>query len=645
MKSIIYNIVIILFLISITACEDFLSKDDPLALGVEEAYQSTQGINSIVANLASRIRYEQDFMFGGSFYGSGINSSLNLDMARWDESIFNHPSEWQHPGGNQNASYRQYYDFGLIRDINMHIENLKSYASLGEDQLKYLLAEARYYRAYTYFQMVFRLGGVPIIEEVYDYSNDPLQYALPRNTEEEVYDYVLTELDAIADDFGDSNLSLTRPTKGTALALKCRVALYAGTIAHNDAKNSAKGLKLPSGAVGLPYSKAEIYLQKCLDAYEELENLNRYSLYENNSDYAENFYELFTKKAGNSELIFIKDYEGNNFPNTFTQENIPRSLAVQERAGLQNPLLNLVESFEDITSRLAIPLDAYVGAEQVENMGENSSGFSYKIYDSPEEIFEGRDPRLSGTILYPGSTFRDKELDLQAGLAIKTATGYNFEHVDAIANVNGPTNLYMGIRKTGVDGPHRLSGYSSHTGFYLRKFMDPASGSEAGGQSTIAYPIFRYGEVLLNAAEAAWYLDQEDLSLELLNRIRNRAGGPEFELTSSELSLKKIMDERRVELAFEDHRFNDLKRWRIADEVWSNQRTNPTAVTYALWPYKIYAPDSPEEDGKWLFRKLLVERRGQDNNKGMPINFGLNMYYAIYPQTDGNPLIEPNPYH
>ncbi|MBW1726694.1 MAG: RagB/SusD family nutrient uptake outer membrane protein [Deltaproteobacteria bacterium] len=628
------------------SCEKHLTQQDPYVLAVEDAYKSNAGINSIAANLASRLRHEQNFSFGGSFYGAGINSNRHQDLARWDEAIYNHHTQWQHPGGNQNRNYRQYYDYDLIRDINIHIENLLNYGAVAESELRYYLAEARFYRAYTYYEMAFRMGGVPIIEEVYEYTSNPIEYAKPRNTEVEVYDYVISELEEIMDDLDialSSGVTLTRPSKGVALALLCRVSLYAGTLAYNNDINEAKGLKLPSGAVGIPFAKAEDYLQKCIDAYYELEEMGIYSLYRGNGDLAENFYELFTKKSGNPELIFIKDYDGINFPNYFTETHIPRSQKLGADGAMLNPVLNLVECYEDVASKSNL-FDVYIGDEQVENMSDNSSSFDYRIFETAGELFEGRDPRLTGSILYPGSTFRGIPVDLQAGLAVKTPAGYDFVHVDDINNVENPSNYYNGERKTGIDGPHRTSGFCSHTGFHMRKFLDPNPGSETGGQSTMPYVVFRYGEVLLNAAEAAWYLNQKDLALDLINRVRNRAGGEVFELEMAELDLDRIMNERRVELAFEDHRFNDAKRWRIADEIWDNDRNTPTAVTYAMWPYKIYAPGDPD-DGKWLFRKLLVEHRGLSSDMGMPINFGLDMYYAYIPVNDGNPLIEKNPYH
>ena len=210
------------------------------------------------------------------------------------------------------------------------------------------------------------------------------------------------------------------------------------------------------------------------------------------------------------------------------------------------------------------------------------------------------------------------------------------------------------MKLTGTDGPlcdGDGNWYISHTGFLLRKFVDTQAGSEVNGASQVPYIVFRYGEALLNGAEAAFYLSQmgvmdyngkntRDLALSYINQVRNRAGGPDFEIEASELTFDRIMNERRVELAFEDHRYYDLKRWRLADELWHYDVESPTAGIYVLWPYKIYAPGT-ENDGKWIFRKMKAMNRGSNAT----ISFDNTMYYNYYPMDDGNPYVEKNPNH
>ena len=631
-----------------SSCNDWLSQQDSTVLSTTQAYSSVTGISSVAANLYSRIRYEQDFSTDTESY----------DLTSWDEATNN--SDYWAFANNKNQDYRAYYDYNLIRDINQHIYCLKNNISSGVTVIKqkYFIAEARFLRAYVYFTLVSRMGGVPIMEEVTNYVQNPIELAKPRNKESEVYDYITNELDSIKGDLVQATVNVnTRATKGSALALKCRAMLYAGTLAFNSDKSASKGLILPGGATGIDKSKANEYLQKCLDAYLELKQMATYSLYKKNADLASNYAGIFQSEVNNPEVIFCKSYDGKNFLNSFTTRAIGRSMHSALKTGAQiNPVLNLVNSYENVDTHSLKPIVPYSDGDHIETMGTSTSTYNYKIYDNMRDIFAGRDPRLQGTIITPGASFRGNVLNFQAGLALKTATGYTFKTVPLMENTTDPTlGYYKGIQITGEEGPHQISTYVSQTGFLLRKFVDTNSGSEALGASTVPYIVFRYGEMLLNAAEAAFYLNQNgvptynnqstlSIALEGINQIRSRAGGNAFIINDAELTLERIMNERKVELAFEDHRYNDLKRWRIADEVWAYDRTNENATLYGLWPYKIYAPGDPS-DGKWLFRKVKIEHRGSTSDKGQPINFDIKMYYATYPMNQGNPYIVKNPNH
>ncbi len=638
------SIVLLSGLLLFSSCDNWLEQTNPMSFDENKAYASEVGITSIVSNLYSRMKYWQDF----------VQDNLSYDLGRWDEAMNN--SQYWDKSNNVGTNYRDYYDYGFIRELNLHIRNLNtlSVGQIKADKLKYFQAEARYLRAYTYFKMVVQYGGVPLVTEVTEYMEDPTPLAVPRNKEAEIYDFVISELDAVKEDLGTSHIK-TRATKGAAMALKCRAALYAGTLAYNYDKSATKTLNLSSGATGIERSKAEGYLKACLDACTELDALG-YQLYQKQADLATNYAESFiAKPADNPELIFCKAYDGVNVKNNFTTWALSRKLirALNNKAGCQiNPVLNLLNDYEMLDTHEIKDMDAYVGDEIIEDMNEYESTCQYNLYDKPEDIFAGRDPRLAGTVLHPGSSFRGVSVDLQAGLAIPAADGYRFETAHKISEVDNKT--YEGQKVTGEDGPLRgddgsSNWYISHSGFLLRKFVDTATGSEINGASSVPYVVFRFGEALLNAAEAAFYLHElgvasyngrptKTIALDYINRVRQRAGGEAFKLTENELTFNRIVNERRVELAFEDHRYEDLKRWRIADEVWYNDQANKSATIYVLWPYKIYAPGTPE-DGKWIYRKMKAQNRA--NNA--ILYFDKKMYYNGYPMNEGNPNIEKNP--
>ena len=105
------------------------------------------------------------------------------------------------------------------------------------------------------------------------------------------------------------------------------------------------------------------------------------------------------------------------------------------------------------------------------------------------------------------------------------------------------------------------------TGYYLRKFVDESEPVSVSYHYTMPYPFFRLAEIYLNYAEAEYHLGNEDVAREYVNKVRARksVNMPPIDETGSTL-LERIYHERQIELAFEGHRFFDLRRWRIADK-------------------------------------------------------------------------------
>jgi len=126
--------------------------------------------------------------------------------------------------------------------------------------------------------------------------------------------------------------------------------------------------------------------------------------------------------------------------------------------------------------------------------------------------------------------------------------------------------------------------------------------------------------------------------LTYINALRERAGFGANSLKG--LTIDEIRNERRVELAFEDHRLWDLKRWRIADKVWNGDRNSATAMLYALYPYRVVRPGDPTKDGKYVFVKTTAPRVLS------PRNFQVQNYYSSIDQAwiNNNPKITRNPF-
>lgn len=190
----------------------------------------------------------------------------------------------------------EWWGYNTIRSLNEFIERVPD-SQLSPEEVTSKIAEARFLRAFCYFALVKRYGGVPLITKVQQ-ATDPEEELYPvRDKEATIYDFIISEIDAITNDLSETVTAenIGRPSKYAALALKSRAALYAGSIAQF-------GEVQLDGIVGIPADQANTYYQESYDASKEIINSGKYALYNNDADKATNFRNLFLVK-NNSEVI------------------------------------------------------------------------------------------------------------------------------------------------------------------------------------------------------------------------------------------------------------------------------------------------------------------------------------------------------
>ncbi len=632
MKKIFLSFLFILSLSFFSCKKDWLDRQSKTLVIDDQVWNDPKQIVALLANYYDRLPTD----LGLVDVNDGADGRLAQwrNMADYDEAMWSGQSN--EDGRNNIASYatnRWYlWNYSYIRDVNLAMENIEKYGTNLESTLRQqFLAELRFLRALDYFELVKRMGGVPLITQqlIYDYSGDASPLRKARAKESEVYDFIASEMDAIKTILGNTG-SISRANKYTALALKSRAMLYAGSLAKYNSL-MASPITTSGGEVGIPASKANDYYQKSLDASKEIINSGLYSLTTDVTNPGQGFYAAVTKKTNNKEVIFVKDYlSSKNKRHFFTYDNIARSLR-EDNLGSSSvtPSLNLVESFEY--------LDGSPGVLKT----RDATNTDYIYYNKPEDIFANKDGRLAGTILYPGSTFKGLKVEMQAGVMVWNGTSYQTIEGTQLGSIWGGTAYPTGDGKllTGASGPHRSIQEVSNTGFYLKKYIDEGPGTSTRGiLSDVWWVWFRLGEIYLNASEAAFELGNTAEALTYVNKVRERAGFPANSL--SVLDINRIRNERRVELAFEDHRVWDLKRWRIADQVWNGSTSNPNAMIYALYPYRVARPGDPARDGKYIFVKLVAPRFRA------PRFFQIQNYYTFIAQSvlDNNPLIVRNPF-
>lgn len=406
-------------------------------------------------------------------YFNGSWSSLNAVDDKW--------SSFYHAIRNANL-FLKYADTSVIEKIkyNEDYDQKKS-------QLKYFIPEARFLRAYFYFQLVRRYGEhIPLITE--SLGIDEVNSSEP-SSEGDIFNFIVNECSQIADELpisykGIHNEEFGRATRGAVMALKEKALLFAASPLFNPNNDKSKWVR-------------------AAEAAHDLIDLHHYSLEPDYNDVVNTY--------GSHELIF-----GRRDPpsNSFERNNFP--VGYQGEPGTC-PTQNLVNAYE-MVSGLSID-------------DPNSN------YD-PDDPYKNRDPRLMKTIIVNNSEWKDRNVEIWEG---------------------------------GRDG--QPIQFATPTGYYLKKYLIERIKITEPNPTSIKHlwVYFRYGGILLDYAEAmneAFGPDNEAqfnlTAREAVDKVRRRVNMPDFPSGMSKDEFrKKLRSERRVELAFENHRFWDIRRWKI----------------------------------------------------------------------------------
>lgn len=460
-------------------------------------------------------------------------------------------------------------EWSNIRNINIFFDNYKKCKD-SFDQYKHYVGEAHFFRAWFYFGLLKKYGDLPWYSSVID-INDNTALEKPRDSRVLVADSILADLDK-AIEYCDARAVVgnLRINKETALAFKTRVALYEGSWQKYHAND----------AFGTEGSDPDKYFRECIDAAEELMGgdytVGVYSTGNPNMDYYELF--GFDNMSNINEVLLYRAFNMTDGLTNLTQHY------VTERNTSKGATWDLISSYLDKNGK---PYD-YLSVSK-----------TYKGNDFLLKVATDCDPRLKSTIWIPG--------DLMS-----VSFNKYFDQPDLNEGLN----------------------WLCQTGFQPKKTSNPASagaGDPSNHTSQTGYIIFRYAEVLLNYAEAKYELDGE-IAESQLNLLRARVGMPNFEVNRQEDdpnridygysisdALYEIRRERRVEMAFEGQRDEDLMRW-AAHNLFKGKR--PKGYPFKQSEFPEYFPPLDENGLIDYWVALLPNgyrfREGQDYLYSIP---------------------------
>lgn len=410
--------------------------------------------------------------------------------------------------------WRFFYE--AIRNANIFLANIDK-SPLTADEKKSSTNQARFLRAYYYHELFRWFGALVISTE----PSDPFAFDQTKREDlKTTVDFIVSEFDALAQpgmlpEKWDM-AEYGRITRSAAMAYKARTLLYAASPLHQG-----------SGATW----------QQAADAAQALityaESTGNHSLYYSSSERPKSYSRYFNERYNPENILVYLRADKNDLYNlfpSFNPWNVNKELTTV-------PTQWLVDSYD-----MADGSEPIIGYNPDHTpIINNASGYN------EQDPYKNRDPRFAQTILHHGASWPIVN-KAKATVDIRTANPWG-------------------------------------SGYFLVKWLDDRIDHRSGGTTSQNFIMMRYAEVLLNYAEAINEAGGDAVSrqkaIDQLNKIRNRAGIT-VALKASDFTQatlrERIRKERRVELCFEEHRFYDIRRWKIANQVMNRPAIGITIV-------------------------------------------------------------------
>jgi hypothetical protein len=651
-----YSILIILALSTvIISCKKYLEIPPMNVVQDKDLFSSASGMSVYLSRIYSQMPFE-DFKYSPNrqFFddwlvtpGANEGSSIGRDAGTAMTS----------EGSARNGAY-WVRAFNLLRDANRMLETLPEYKpGFSEGDYNHFIGEGYFARAMVFYALAKRYGGVPLVKSVLNYPEVPADsLEVPRSTEEETWDQVLADFDlAIA------NLNATSPKRGyankyVAYGFKSEAMLFAGSVAKYN-KTTGFGDKTRVRVIGFDPARAAAasvkYFKEAYSAAREVMKSGKYSLYKkkwaasDKEGQYQNMVDMFSDLTS-PENIYSKEYKYPDLAHGYDSYNIPRQLMGGNGYSAGNcPTLDFVELFDGFAKNP----DGTI--KVLDNNGK------YLMFDKVTDLFANAEPRLRAYVILPGDVFKGEVIEIRRGIFTGDATNginplrvvnggspdytvsgpSNYNQVDAYKAIGafaGKKSLFLSqngsthetvtlpggttMNASGKSGPFTSDGTAAMTGFTVRKWLNPNMPQSLvlEGRSEQHFVLMRYGEILLNVAEAASELmlagqtapsgdNFQQIAFDAIKAIRERAGADPLTGISDivgQNGLSIIRKERKKELAFENKILWDIRRWRTQHSEMLNGFTQADGAYYkGLYPF--YSSTT----GKYFFDAGLDEGR------------------------------------
>lgn len=445
------------------------------------------------------------------------------------------------------------YGYSTVRIANNFILNIDK-CEMSEALKERMKAEARFFRAWQYVQLTTKFGKAYIFTDVPEFDSPNVE----RDPVEKVQAFILDELAAIAEvlpnTYDGSYLNeYSRITRAAALALRARAALYFGNFAEAEA---SAGKVISEGhhslfritALNAAQQKEADEMDKYIDFEEK--GINKDKFMKGMFSY-ETLWHKENANPQNPEYILTREYMADDNNCDWTRYTYIRPSQMGSGYSSFEPMQDLINAYWDIDGA-TVPetLSEEVRRSRFSEMWTTYfatvSGETYKSV--PPATFRATVPTLDIKSIPYMQEFRNRDSRLYASIQFPLK---GWQETD----FSGDFYYMWDPLKAGVDGNESWTGYSYRKLVSLTPYQ--------GWQSVEDFPIIRYAEVLLTFAEARVQNKGWDAEVQkALNDLRDRCGMPDVPTSlSKDAALELVRNERRIELAAEGHRFDDIRRY------------------------------------------------------------------------------------
>ncbi|MDC1377729.1 RagB/SusD family nutrient uptake outer membrane protein [Flavobacteriaceae bacterium] len=457
-------------------------------------------------------------------------------------NTFNEGTETPQNLGWTSSTYAWGNMYSAIRQANVALAQLPEASFEDQNMKDKLMGEAYFLRGYFYQQLMRFYGGVPLIESPYTLEDD---LSVARNTFSETVDFIIADLDRAANLLNGKQMAEGRASRLAAMALKARVLTYAASDLHESSKAPSgyrTDLHAYSGGQQARWQAAQQASKAVLDLTSGYKTdlsapVSRSEGIANAVAISMGGKSAVADASADSELIWVRTLSSkytpeDNWPLGGTHFEVNNGPNGWHNWSGNPPTQQMVDDYELM----------------------DGSKFDWNNPTHKADPYANRDPRMHNHILFDGGKWKPRPSDV---VSIDPYDEYQSGYYD---DGNGGFISGVDTRQGPIENWN-----GSRTGYNLSKWIDPDPSIKGNltSHQIIPWPFIRYAEVVLNYVEASINLGQEDEARNWMSKTRFRVGMPAVTETGSDL-LNKYINERRIELAFEEHRYHDARRWLIA---------------------------------------------------------------------------------